>query len=235
MKKKWLSLLMFAALANALFSTTITSIQCGPWSNPTTWDLNRVPLPTDTILVNSFVSFDTDFTSNSPGMLNVTICGTLCGAHSYTGHFLFNGVVFVYTLVANYGASASYADVNVQQMAQVSGGASYTVYAGTTCVGCTSHCQNCSTNNKQDSLGCAQNAIASITSPRVNIFPNPTTDKIFVKGETELGWLILNNPLGKVIRKVLCTQNEITLETNALPPGVYTLFVCGKHYRIIKD
>src|ERR1041384_7748630 len=80
------------------FATKITSKVCGEWTDSATWDLNRLPQSSDTIIVNSFVAFNSDFVSSSPGMLYVSACGTLCGTASYTGCFTFDGIVFAKTL-----------------------------------------------------------------------------------------------------------------------------------------
>lgn len=236
MIKKCLCLLLFVSLAKMLHGISITSVRCGAWSSASTWDLNRIPLPTDTIVVNSFVSFDVDFTSNSPGLLDVTVCGTLCGLHSYTGHFVFRGVVYLNTLTADYGASASYSNVNIQQMATVTGqGSSYTVYSGSVCVGCTSHCQNCSTNNRADSVNCSQNAVAVFSQPQITMFPNPVCDLIMLQCESALGEVILTNALGKELKRMVCQQEHLQIDMRDLVPGLYLVAIRGRHYKIIKQ
>jgi hypothetical protein len=236
-KKVLVSFWFACLLSSSIFATSITSIVCGNWSAPSTWNLNRTPLPTDTVIVNSFVSFDVDFTSTSPGFLNVTVCGALCGSHNYTGNFLFDGTVFLNTLTADYGHSVSTSSVNIQQSATViNSGTSYDVTAGSVCVGCTSTCQNCSAS-RTDSTNCLGTVPENkIAEANLRIFPNPANNNLSISSTKELGTISIYNNLGEI---VLCvsilsgqTQSKpnpnssqegklITTDVSKLQPGIY--------------
>jgi hypothetical protein len=223
MKRNLFLLSVLFLFKNAIFATTITSVVCGNWTNPTTWNLNRVPVSTDTIVINTFASFDTDFTSISPGLLNVTVCGTLCGSHNYTGHFLFNGVVFMNQLTASYGHSISNSAINIQQMLTVTGsGTSYDVSNSSVCVGCTSPCQNCSAS-KTDTIGCTQNAITIITNNnRFYFYPNPAATALSIKGITDKTNIKLFDIFGKLVLDFE-TETNTAINTSQFANGMYTI------------
>jgi len=212
-------LLILFLISNVIFATTITSVICGYWTSPTTWDLNRTPVASDSIVVNSFVSFDADFTSLSPGMLNVTECGTICGTHHYTGYFLFNGIIYLSGLTASYGNSISNSDINVQQFLTVTGSGSYVVN-GLTCVGCTSLCQNCSAN-RQNAIPCAPAGISNLSDDNtLYCYPNPATNDLNVKGIKHTTTIRLFDSLGKLVIEVE-TGCDIILDLRRLSPGLY--------------
>ena len=140
---KFLSVLIMIIWANSRnFATTITSVKCGTWTDSLTWDLNRIPVSTDTILVRHFVSFDTNFKSESPGLLHVETEGELCGLKKYEGHFISEGRVYLSELVISYGQSANYSVLNVLNAIRILGGG-YS-FRQQACVGCSVICQSCS-------------------------------------------------------------------------------------------
>ncbi|MEO8759738.1 MAG: T9SS type A sorting domain-containing protein [Bacteroidia bacterium] len=199
-------------------ATKITSVICGNWSDTTTWNLNRVPQTTDTVVVNTFVSFDMDFSSISPGMLEVTECGTLCGLHNYTGCFNLYGVVYINTFHLIYGISnSSSPSFNVLSYGIVTNTGTQFISTGSLCVGCTSNCQNCSTNNKEETA-CTQSGITQNKNlPKAfSIYPNPANDKVYIDGKN-ITEIKLVNVLGN---EVLHTK-EKEIEVSSLTNGIY--------------
>jgi len=145
---EWFLIIRLVLILNlfslSLFATTIRSEICGAWTNPATWDLNRVPVSTDTIVVSNFVQFDTDFTSEEPGFLHVTKSGMMCGQHTYTGSFIFSGPSFVKKLVHYYGRSFVDTNLVVTERVQVTISGSVRVLGnGGICVGCSAVCDSC--------------------------------------------------------------------------------------------
>jgi hypothetical protein len=135
--------ILLLILANVpTFATKITSTQCGNWTNVETWNLARIPVSTDTIQTRHFVSFDTSFVSESPGLLHVEASGILCGLHTYKGHFWFEGPAYLGLLIHYYGNSVSDSLLNVRDQIKVQGSGSYVV-RNKVCVGCSSVCTNC--------------------------------------------------------------------------------------------
>lgn len=229
-KRAFAIILFFCLQSSCFFATTITSVVCGNWSAAATWNLNRTPQATDTIVVNTFVSFDIDFTSASPGMLNVTVCGTLCGLHSYTGHFLFNGTVFMNNLTADYGNSISNSSVNIQQSASVINvGTSYDVDAGSVCVGCISACQNCSTSSKEIGTTCSDAGIAAITgdSNTYVIYPNPVSNVLHMQGISSKTNITVYDVLDNLLISTKA-ETDITLDVSGLADGMYSLVLVSK-------
>ena len=223
------TIIIFCLASTNLNATTITSIDCGSWTNPFTWDLNRIPVASDTIKVNTFVYFNTDFTSLAPGMLNVTICGTLCGLHHYTGCFILSGITYVSALTANYGHSVSDADINVLQTVIVNGTGSYEVVSGYTCVGCTSLCQNCETANKID---CSQSINSNSTDAYSISFSNPSSYVLSLRGITHLTNITIYDIMGNLIIEKE-TNNDITIDTGNLSNGIYSLILEDKKKRMV--
>ncbi len=218
---------LMSFFSQAVKATTITSIVCGSWSASSTWNLNRIPISTDTIIVNTFVAYDIDFTSVSPGFLKVTECGNLCGTHQYIGCFEFKGIVFLSQLHANYGTSKSYANVNVQQQASVTNGASYSVLAGSTCIGCTSQCKNCSVNNKQaapfacSGLGIVVKSIRA----KINLFPNPASEMLNLEYANFSGnaYFMILNSFGNSVKKgkIIFENGNSIINLFDLTQGIY--------------
>jgi hypothetical protein len=125
-----------------LYGTIISSTQCGNWTDVTTWNLSRIPISTDTILIRHFVSFDTSFVSESPGILHVEKSGTLCGMNQYEGHFWFEGPVYLGSLIHYYGESVNDSLLSVWHFMRVTGSGSYSVHFRVH-VGDSTDCSNC--------------------------------------------------------------------------------------------
>jgi len=130
---------------SSAFATTIRSVVCGKWTDPKIWDLNRIPVSTDTIVVSNFVQFDTDFTSERPGFLQVTRPGNLCGLHTYSGHCWFGGIVFIKSIILYYGNSLGDTNINVLVVMKIQGTASLRLKPPNinVCVGCKATCDSC--------------------------------------------------------------------------------------------
>ena len=225
-------------LVQSLMATTIESAGCGKWSSSNTWNLGRVPLQDDTILINDFVEFDVDFTSVSPGFLHVEICGTLCGMHHYTGCFKFEGIVFVSYLTSNYGHSIStstnfnvqylYTTINVGTTSSVTGGI---------CVGCVSNCQNCETKSK--SLSCNTAIIESENVDLDNLLVNPIQDKLIFTNNVTAFEIIVRDIYAKIL-----IQEKINafkpIDFSTYPNGIYFVELKfgdnrGKVYKVLKS
>jgi len=57
--------LLVLAFGNKANAATITSVNGNPWSNASTWDLNRIPASNDDVVLNHYVTLVTDITCNS--------------------------------------------------------------------------------------------------------------------------------------------------------------------------
>lgn len=214
---------------NYCSATTITSIACGRWTDADTWDLNRIPESTDTIIVDTYVGFDTGFTTLSPGILKVTQCGTLCGTHSFNGCFSISGAVYMDNMTCNYGASftSSSASVNIQQYVHITNmGTSYTNNGGTICVGCTTTCIPCAYSKGVDPNPCLSNGInkqAKISD--LKCFPTLITDKIYLEYTNFSGpaFYTIYNLLGKVVLKNISQfeNGKSMLLLDNLPANTY--------------
>jgi len=139
-----IAFLIICTMGSSLSATTISSQKCGSWTNPGTWNLNRLPVPTDTIVISDFVDFDANFTSEEPGLLHVTKSGSMCGLYTYMGSFEFNGKVFAKRLIHYYGFSYTESSLNVLEGIKVQGSGSFRIAGGgTVCVGCSAICDSC--------------------------------------------------------------------------------------------
>jgi hypothetical protein len=239
--KKFLLLILLVCSFQLLLATTITSIKCSNWTDTSTWDLNRIPIASDTIVIDSFVYFDTDFTSESPGMLIVNSGGSLCGNQTYTGQFLNNGFCYLYTIILNYGQSESNQFLNIKQLMTVENGASYSTNRAM-CVGCSYSCENCTAtiieqvdsteiNNelnqtKIDSLNSISvNFLAThFSNIDISIFPNPSALFFNIAGITQNTSISLYNNLGKLLFKT-AAENDVLINTEGLSNGTYTLLL----------
>lgn len=72
------SALLLLLSANILQAQTIRTICNGPWDDPTIWDLQQLPQPGDSIILEHLVNFDSDKILTDVDML-VEDYGGLCG------------------------------------------------------------------------------------------------------------------------------------------------------------
>lgn len=239
--KKTFSIFLLIFVYQISLATTIASIKCANWTDASTWDLNRTPIATDTIVVDTFVYFDVDFVSESPGILTVTQNGSLCGGQSYTGHFLINGFCYLNTITLNYGNSISNEFLNMRKMMKVFNGASYSATKGA-CVGCSYLCENCTATKiekvdstkiindlnqtKIDSLNNVNNNfLTTLFSPiSVTIFPNPSTLFFNIIGITHNTSISLYDSFGKLLFKT-AAENDVEINIESLTNGTYTLLL----------
>jgi hypothetical protein len=69
--------------------------------------------------------------------------------------------------------------------------------------------------------------------PSGQLFPNPTTDIVVVRGQEQVAYTI-TNAQGKVCLEGRLEQDGSQISLNDVPEGVYFLQVNGATYRILK-
>lgn len=229
------SLLIFVLVSGVHLcsASTIISVKCGNWTDAETWDLARIPLPEDTILVNTYLLFDADFISLSPGFLQITKCGELCGNNSYSGHFLFNGPASLLIINADYGHSETNAFVRSLELIHVhNAGTSLSMHGGG-CVGCDFTCEDCNTRSSPQT-DCAPIGFEKLTlGHSIKCFPNPASDKLLVTGIQIKSELTLFDIAGnKVFKSNVSSDTELQLQD--LSSGIYYLQIISASGSSIK-
>lgn len=225
-------------LVQSTKATTIESTGCGKWSSSATWNLGRVPLQDDTILINDFVEFDVDFTSVSPGFLHVEICGTLCGMHHYTGCFKFEGIVFVSYLTSNYGHSVSTStNFNVQYLYNTINVGTTSSVTGGICVGCVSYCQNCQT--KSIAVNCNTAIMESENVDLDNLIVNPIHDKLIFTNNITAFEIIVYDIYAKILVQEKINASK-PIDFSTYPNGIYLVELkfsdnSSKVYKVLKS
>jgi len=69
----------------------------------------------------------------------------------------------------------------------------------------------------------------------LEVYPNPATDKMVVKGKHELGMVFLYNAKGTLVYQTKTTNKQLELNLDKLPAGIYLLRVGEGSYRIVKE
>ena len=66
-------------------------------------------------------------------------------------------------------------------------------------------------------------AIDKAEKPVFNIYPNPSTDFVYIQGNQNIKSVSLINTLGQIVKSLDCNQSKIKLSLQELTNGIYYL------------
>ena len=69
----------------------------------------------------------------------------------------------------------------------------------------------------------------------INIYPNPTKDKIILESTEQLGEIIITNVLGATVFLSTTNNKSLDIDLSNLSPGIYYINALGQHRTIIKE
>lgn len=74
------------------------------------------------------------------------------------------------------------------------------------------------------------------SKPNINIYPNPTNDKINIefKNDTK-GKIVITNQLGQIVKESKISDNNMTINIEELPSGIYHVNVFNKRKLILNE
>jgi len=84
-------------------------------------------------------------------------------------------------------------------------------------------------------LDSSLNSIHKSNNVKTSIFPNPTSDNIFIRSTSELGAITVTNNIGDILYRIRSKSREQKLDISTLPPGVYFISTGDKHLKFIKE
>lgn len=68
----------------------------------------------------------------------------------------------------------------------------------------------------------------------VHIFPNPVIDLLSIQTDRITGRIVVRNFLGELVLQIESSINDPAIDLGSLPPGVYSIFLLGKNYKVVK-
>jgi len=96
-KKAILLPVLLMSFTTSSFSATVTSIADGNWSDPSIWVTGRVPISTDSIIINTHVYYDVDVFIRAGGSITINAGAILCGENAFEilcgGYLACNGTL----------------------------------------------------------------------------------------------------------------------------------------------
>ena len=78
--------------------------------------------------------------------------------------------------------------------------------------------------------------IATLTNSTIKVFPNPTDNVLNIQWQSEehLQKIILEDAIGRIVKELIPTGNNETLNIKDLPNGIYFLHLFAKTERVMK-
>lgn len=68
-------------------------------------------------------------------------------------------------------------------------------------------------------------ALSSIQVSKIELFPNPFENKIYIQAKSPIKKILLYNMLGKVILKKMPEENRIVLDATNIQSGIYMVYI----------
>lgn len=69
----------------------------------------------------------------------------------------------------------------------------------------------------------------------LKMYPNPSNGLLHIEATEEISEVQIANALGETVRHERLKSSSVQIDVNALPPGVYTVRVCGITRKLIKE
>jgi len=115
---------------------------------------------------------------------------------------------------------------------------SHTYTANGTYIVCLHIYTPCGQDEKCDTVTIAATGITATGSSldRVNVYPNPTKDQLYISGITGMVSVKLMTLTGSILQEATFTQNNAQLDISNLPSGIYMMQLTAgaRGRRIIK-
>ena len=73
--------------------------------------------------------------------------------------------------------------------------------------------------------------IDNVTTTNISIYPNPVSDYLNIKLNTNTNKVTISNIMGQVVFHKTYTQNDISINMIDIPQGVYTLSINNTSYK----